>query len=156
MNIKQLWSSWQRLPLVFHLTYVVFFTACLIWTVCHYHFINDNAILVLFNNTINTPYLPKPGNLFLLTSKNKNHKVKITFEKDTDLLASCSVIHRNKPFIFGGDGEKRQIGTLDDCLLKRIGSLSFDFAYGACTSAKHFIVLCFDLGYSLVLNFITQ
>ena len=148
--MKQLCHSWERLPWRVHLTVVFMFIACMIGTACHYYLIRDNAILVLFNNTVNTPFVPKPygGNLFLLTSKNENHKVKITFEKDTDLLGSCSIVHRNKPFIFGGAWEKRQISTLDDCVLKRIGNLSFDLEYGGCTSTKRYIVLCFDLGYS--------
>ena len=148
--MKRFCDLWERLPWLVHLIVVVIFISPMIGTACHYYLIRDNAILVLFNNTVDSPYSPKPfgGNLFLLTSKNENHKVKITFEKNTDLLGSCSIVHRNKPFIFGGAWEKRQISTLDDCVLKRIGNLSFDLKYGACTSTKRFIVLCFDLGYS--------
>ena len=50
--------------------------------------------------------------------------------------------------LFGGANEHRQIAkvTAQDCGIKRMGNLPFDFVQGACTVIEHKeIILCFDI-----------
>ena len=47
--------------------------------------------------------------------------------------------------VFGGVNESRQISTIDQCSLTRVGKLEFSFNYGACTTAHDQIYLCFGI-----------
>ena len=69
----------------------------------------------------------------------------ITFEDQTEIYKSCSLLWRNKIMVFGGVNESRQISTIDQCSLTRVGKLEFSFNYGACTSAHDQIYLCFGI-----------
>ena len=40
-------------------------------------------------------------------------------------------------------GYERQIGQVSDCDLKRLGTLDFDMAGGACFTSNEIMVLCF-------------
>ena len=70
-------------------------------------------------------------------------------EADTNVAGiekSCSVIHNNELFIYGGLSDPRQILKLD-CAgqkLKVRSPLLFDFYGGACTSNNIDILLCFS------------
>ena len=57
------------------------------------------------------------------------------FDRDatTEAEFSCSVNWNNEFFIFGGKNEKRQISRLTGHKLKRIGDLTFDHYFGACS-----------------------
>ena len=64
----------------------------------------------------------------------------------TEAYQSCSVSWKNRMVVFGGESERRQISLLDDRKLRRIGHLTFDFTFGACTViSQKFIFLCFSL-----------
>ena len=53
---------------------------------------------------------------------------------------------KNQLFIFGGSTEQRQVSRLSGYKLERIGDLSFDHQYGACSNMENqYIFLCFDL-----------
>ena len=69
------------------------------------------------------------------------------FDRDatTEAEFSCSVNWNNEFFIFGGKNEKRQISRLTGHKLKRIGDLTFDHYFGACSvMANQFVFLCFN------------
>ena len=53
---------------------------------------------------------------------------------------------QNRVYVYGGGDydKKRQISLVEDCQLKRIGTLPFDLDYGTCTRNDHYIVWCFD------------
>ena len=64
---------------------------------------------------------------------------------ETEVYLSCSVMYRNKYYVFGGVRQMRQISELTGCELRRIGSLKFNHAYGSCsTFGDREILLCFD------------
>ena len=48
-------------------------------------------------------------------------------------------------YIYGGRyGDKSQIAKVEDCALKRIGTLPFTHWYGACAATSTQLFLCFD------------
>ena len=72
---------------------------------------------------------------------------------NTGAVYSCSVILEGKMLIFGGDGwgpHSDQISQVDNCALRRIGTLPMRFYYGGCatlqveTSDEEYALLCFD------------
>ena len=69
------------------------------------------------------------------------------FPSNIEVQQSCSVVFKNKMFIFGGTEKHRQISEVSSkCGIDRIGDLPFDFVRGACTVIKEDeIMLCFDL-----------
>ena len=70
------------------------------------------------------------------------------FERDdnTQAYLSCSINWKNELFIFGGSTEKGQISRLSGYKLERIGDLSFDHYYGACSAmGNQLIFVCFDM-----------
>lgn len=72
---------------------------------------------------------------------------RFSFGKNTAVLYSCSITWHGELFIFGGLvlGEMRQISKLNGCSLDRVGSLPFDYYYGACgVIDDEDIYLCFD------------
>ena len=74
-------------------------------------------------------------------------KMDFYFPGNIEVHQSCSVVFKNKMFIFGGKKEQRQISEVSsNCGIDRIGDLSFDFVRGACTVINEDeIMLCFDL-----------
>lgn len=67
-------------------------------------------------------------------------------DQGTEAWKSCSVQWQNKMHIYGGHKYQRQITRLDGFQLRKIGDLTFDFIFGACSTINgQFIYLCFDL-----------
>ena len=66
--------------------------------------------------------------------QSSNSALDFEFESETEAFGSCSVKFENEMLIFGGRNEPRQISRIDDCRVKRIGTLEFDFFYGACAN----------------------
>ena len=67
-----------------------------------------------------------------------------SFGPKTKVSNSCSITYRGNFYVFGGSS-KRQISKVIDCSLKRVGTLSFNFEYGACTTVNEDVIyLCFD------------
>ena len=76
---------------------------------------------------------------------------------DTDIYLSCSARLNGEYYVFGGatyggadnSGFTKQISKINDCRLKRVGDLPFDFTYGACgtydVSSEERVMLCFDM-----------
>ena len=65
---------------------------------------------------------------------------------------SCSTVMLGKMWIFGGNylESKRQFLSVDNCQLKREGTLPFDFELGACNTVDQLngaqlALLCFDI-----------
>lgn len=71
------------------------------------------------------------------------------FERETITKYSCGLVLSDRMLIFGGENEyKKSLASLGSCELQNIGSLPFDFTYGACQkiigySKKETAVLCF-------------
>ena len=66
-------------------------------------------------------------------------------ESETEVHNSCSVTFKGKSYVFGGTSMKTQISQINNCQLKRVGSLSFEFSFGACTNVNDSeLYLCFD------------
>ena len=71
-------------------------------------------------------------------------KIVMSFGNGTEVSYSCSVTFRNRFYVFGGENQSRQISKVTKCELKRIGSLDFDYAEGACSTVDdREIYLCF-------------
>ena len=69
-----------------------------------------------------------------------------TYDDETEVDGSCSVIWQNENYVFGGYNKRRQIAKLDGCRLRHIGELAFDHAYAGCANVKNEqILLCFNL-----------
>ena len=68
-----------------------------------------------------------------------------SYDDETEVDASCSVLWQNENFVFGGWNKKRQIAKLDGCRLRHIGELTFDHVYAGCANDKNEkILLCFN------------
>ena len=74
--------------------------------------------------------------------------IDFTYGATTESFSSCSVTWHGRMLIFGGKGEYRQISEVtkhrEQCLLKRVGELPFDFTMGACAESHGELFLCFD------------
>lgn len=107
------------------------------------------SILQLLQQTHISAYLNTKvaTNLPVVTSLWNQVETDIRFEygDDTSVYYSCLIMHNAKAYIYGGrDGFANQISTVTDCSLTRVGSLSFAFENGACTSAQNKLFLCFE------------
>ena len=72
------------------------------------------------------------------------------YERDTQVVFSCSVVMGGKMWVFGGDGSfKRQLSSVAQCHLKTEGKMPFDLDRGAANTVEGFnsvqtTILCFD------------
>ena len=57
---------------------------------------------------------------------------------------SCGATYQNNFYVFGGDPNANQILRVENCQLKSIGTLPFDFINGACGTDGPSIILCFS------------
>ena len=62
---------------------------------------------------------------------------------NTEVHASCSLQVKGQMMVFGGTVERRQIAAIDDCQLKRVGDLPFDFYLGGCGYFRNKFYFCF-------------
>ena len=67
-----------------------------------------------------------------------------TIADDVEVKYSCAVTYQDQFYVYGGQTYKRQIAKVKDMSLINVGSLSFDFVQGGCSSTKSKILLCFD------------
>ena len=66
-------------------------------------------------------------------------------EDKTEVYHSCSLIWNNRMYIYGGADNKRKISKLNQYMLQIVGSLPFEFYFGACTNmADRKLYLCFS------------
>ena len=79
-----------------------------------------------------------------------NKVAEFVFGDETEVHYSCSATLNGEMFVFGGyNGDKRrQISKVENCSLKRIGTLPMDFADGTCNTyqtenGEWQILLCF-------------
>ena len=85
---------------------------------------------------------------YSLNLNNELVKIGFAFGNNVEVHKSCSLIFKGIMLLFGGANEHRQIAkvTAQDCGIKRMGNLPFDFVQGACTVIEHKeIILCFDI-----------
>ena len=74
-----------------------------------------------------------------------------TIEPRTGAYHSCSALLYGQMFIFGGGTESivRQVSIVRNCGLRRVGDLSYDFAFGGCNTFKtaqglQEVLMCFQ------------
>ena len=68
-----------------------------------------------------------------------------TYDEETEVFRSCSVVWQNENYIFGGNSKRRQIAKIDGCRLRHIGELAFDHTNGGCANVNNQkILLCFN------------
>ena len=81
----------------------------------------------------------------ILDGELESKAIDFVFEPETEAEDSCSIIWQNQMYVFGGWTYQRQISLVDQCHLKRVGSLPFLLARGACTNFRNEeIFLCFN------------
>ena len=103
---------------------------------------SKNTRKELENGTFDCPAF-KPA-VMIDSAGNTQESTCFKHDCHTEAYASCSISWKNEMIIFGGYTERRQISRLEDFKLKRIGSLNFDFFFGACSAMNNeFIYLCF-------------
>ena len=112
---------------------------------------SDCSILVL--NTFSSPYSNPP--LLVNYDGGNNTNMEFFIRQDTDIYLSCSARLNGEYYVFGGNQRTpytsftKQISKINDCRLKRVGDLPFDFEYGACgtyeVSSEERVMLCFDM-----------
>ena len=72
-----------------------------------------------------------------------------TYDDETEVEASCSIIWQNENYVFGGLTKKRQIAKISGCSLLHIGELAFDYIAGGCANVNNEkILLCFNLNWN--------
>ena len=77
---------------------------------------------------------------------NSNSEISFNFDSTSAVWEACSVEYRGEYYLFGGRFHPRQISKVENCGLRRIGTLDFDFNTGACGSfnfKKEIALLCF-------------
>ena len=71
-----------------------------------------------------------------------------TYEDGTIVQYACSVTYKGQFYVFGGPTEvKRQFSVIEDCSIKRKGSLPFDMTDATCQNyslPSDIILLCFS------------
>ena len=63
-----------------------------------------------------------------------------------EVFFSCSTIFDGKFHVFGGFSKPKQISVIENCSLKRTGTLPFDFKLGSCSTLsekEESVYLCF-------------
>jgi len=72
-----------------------------------------------------------------------DYDINFTFGVNTEVHQSCAAALFDRMFVFGGYNQKRQMSEVQDCKLKRIGDLDFNFVAGGCNTFPFGIMLCF-------------
>ena len=69
-----------------------------------------------------------------------------TFGEGTEVYRSCAATLNGEMFVFGGSyyGEVKQISKVENCALRRIGTLPMRFESGACNTYQSHVLLCFN------------
>ena len=97
---------------------------------------------VLILNRVNVKNVPVLTN----ASGREDRNFYFLMGENAHVSYSCSITFKNEHFVFGGNAERKQISQIVGCELKRVGSLTFDHFYGACTNvANNLIYLCFNV-----------
>ena len=79
------------------------------------------------------------------TSGYVRRNVRFNYEENTEIFNSCGLTWKSRYYVFGGETFQRQISRIDNCALKSVGQLPFNFEAGACTNVVDTkIYLCFD------------
>ena len=73
----------------------------------------------------------------------EDYSFNFSADSNTEVHASCSLSVKGKMMIFGGTVERRQIAAVEDCQLKRIDDLPFDFYLGGCGYFRNKFHFCF-------------
>ena len=73
----------------------------------------------------------------------RNINANFHYGENTEVYESCMVLFNGQAYIFGGRIERRQISRVENCQLKSLALLDFEFNNGACASTASTIYLCF-------------
>ena len=102
------------------------------------------TVLVLYSKEIKGRKYWRPAEL-INPDGEQNELICLDRRSETEAYFSCSVNWKNQLHVFGGSANKRQISRLNGYRLERIGSLTFDHYWGACSvMASQYIFLCFN------------
>ena len=83
----------------------------------------------------------------LITNANGTTDTNFWFKMDSEVYDSCSISYQGQFYLFGGyRGDKKQISTIKNCNLQRVGELPFEFDFGTCTTTGSSIFMCFNRG----------
>merc|ERR1711990_5666 len=63
-----------------------------------------------------------------------NSEINFELDDSSSIWEACSVDYQGQYYLFGGRFHKRQISKVDNCGLRHVGSLNFDFNTGSCGS----------------------
>ena len=99
-----------------------------------------NGILVLSTYLSNKPMITDSSGALI-------SDFEFSYDDETEVIGSCSVIWQNENYLFGGwsDNKIRQIAKIDKCRLTRIGELDFEHYRAGCALVKNVkILLCFS------------
>ena len=83
----------------------------------------------------------------VLTDLNGSDKT-TSFEIESDVVVrnACGVQFKGQLYVYGSHySDYRQITKVEDCRLKRIGTLPFKFKTGACAATADQLFLCFHI-----------
>lgn len=111
-------------------------------------------IILAWSNVFLTIIKINSGNI-------QREPIVLNFEKDTEIYLSCGATLNGRNWIIGGLHQKRQvsffqikqklnarvqISRIDECKIKKVGTLDFDFYNGACSTYQfdvEKILFCF-------------
>ena len=81
----------------------------------------------------------------ILDGKGKSRNIKFNFEGNTSARPSCSVVWQGMMFMYGGPFHNKQISVVEECKLKRVGTLEFRMDTGGCAQRNNAeIFICFN------------
>merc|ERR1712176_432648 len=64
-------------------------------------------------------------------------------DANTEVFSSCAATLNGNMYVLGGQFKKKQMSMIEDCSLKDIGELSFEYFAGGCNTFTFGIMLCF-------------
>ena len=81
----------------------------------------------------------------VIDGQGQSREIGFTYESETEVYRSCSLVWHGKMFVFGGSNHKRQISIVDECKLMKSGKqLPFDMDGGSCAIRdEREVLICF-------------
>ena len=99
-------------------------------------------ILVLITQNPYGGEIPVP---LIMNGKGDSKEIGFSFEDNTQVHGSCSVVWQGSMYIFGGLFLQRQISIVEKCKLTYKGELQFDMNFGACAQRENAeVFICFE------------
>ena len=111
----------------------------------------ESWVLILATPAFNVEFgesLEKVGGSLaslVIDGQGQSREIGFTYESETEVYRSCSLVWHGKMFVFGGSNYKRQISIVDECKLMKSGKqLPFDMGEGSCAIRdERDVIICF-------------